>query len=108
MSNTPDAEKPAARASGKAETWWTVVMIVIAATVVRACNETHKVESPKPIVTVLIPTAMGQRVVNVPYQPVQVLKSSPGYIKFQTSDGSVMEYSGTYQIITSTPSSPSK
>ena len=67
-------------------------------------NLSNLFTTPKQIKTVLIPTPMGGRgVINVHYSSVEILKTSPGYIKFRISNGTVIEHNGSYQIHTSSP-----
>ena len=60
--------------------------------------------SPKQTKTVVIPTPRGEYgVMNVCYSPVEILRTSTGYVKFRMANGTVIEHSGSYQIHTSSP-----
>ena len=67
-------------------------------------NLSNLFTSPKQTKTVVIPTPRGEYgVMNVRYSPVDILKTSTGYVKFRMANGTVIEHSGSYQIYTSSP-----
>src|SRR6266566_9705714 len=67
-------------------------------------NFSNLFTSPKQFKTVFIPTPRGEYgIMNIPYSSVEILKTSPGYIKFRITDGTVIEHNGSYQIRTSSP-----
>lgn len=100
--NTPpeDINK---KGSGSELGWGTILAITVALSISRACDSGSQpqTQSAKPVVTVFIPFPSGGRL--IPHSRVVILKQKPGYIKFRTADGRIIEHSGQYQVQTSKP-----
>ena len=59
----------------------------------------QQLEQSSIVTTVWAPHPASGRM--IPYSDVAILSQSSGYIKFRTTDGRVIEHSGTYQVQTS-------